>query len=164
MPACADGAGPVSPAVPRSCRRSRTGSQTSDKHRPIRAAVIRMASRTVTPVNLTELLDALVHHVDGVLQAIVLSSDGLLVAASGGLARDDAEHLAAVASGLNGLARGAGRHLGHGTVLRTVIELDSGFLFVTAAGTGACLAVLAGTQIAVGLVASETERLVWQVE
>lgn len=123
-----------------------------------------MSSRTATPVNLTELLDALVRHVDGVLHAIVLSSDGLLVAASGGLARDDAEHLAAVASGLNGLARGAGRHLGDGTVLRTVIELDTGFLFVTAAGSGACLAVLAGTEIDVGLVAYETERLVVRVE
>ena len=103
-------------------------------------------------MNLTELLDALVRHVDGVLHAIVLSSDGLLVATSGGLARDDAEHLA------------AGRHIGNGTVLRTVIELDSGFLFVTAAGTGACLAVLAGTQIDVGLVGYETERLVVLVE
>ena len=126
--------------------------------------MVRLGSRTATPVNLTELLDALVRHVDGVPHAIVLSSDGLLVAASGGLARDDAEHLAAVASGLNGLARGAGRHLGDGRVLRTVIELDTGFLFVTAAGSGACLAVLAGTHIDVGLVAYETERLVVQVE
>jgi len=123
-----------------------------------------MPSRTATPVDLTELLDALVRQVDGVLHAIVLSSDGLLVAASGELGRDDAEHLAAVASGLNGLARGAGRHLGDGAVLRTVIELDSGFLFVTAAGTGACLAVIAGPQIDVGLVAYETERLVVRVE
>ena len=123
-----------------------------------------MPSRTATPVDPAELLDALVHQVDGVLHAIVLSSDGLLVATSGGLVRDDAEHLAAVASGLNGLARGAGRHLGDGTVLRTVIELDSGFLFVTAAGTGACLAVLAAPHIDVGLVAYETDRLVVRVE
>lgn len=123
-----------------------------------------VSSRTATPVDLAELLDTLVRQVDGVLHAIVLSADGLLVAASAGLVRDDAEHLAAVAAGLNGLARGAGRHLGDGTVRRTVIELDSGFLFVTAAGPGACLAVLAGTLIDVGLVAYETERLVVRVE
>lgn len=127
-------------------------------------AVWPVLSQTAIPVNLAGLLDTLVRQVDGVLHAIVLSSDGLLVAASAGLGRDDAEHLAAVAAGLNGLARGAGRHLGDGTVRRTVIELDSGFLFVTAAGTGACLAVLAGTQIDVGLVAYETERLVVRVE
>jgi uncharacterized protein len=120
--------------------------------------------RQTATLDLAHLVDDLVRRIDGVLHAIVLSSDGLLVAGSHGLDRDEAEHLAAVAAGLNGLARGAGRYLGDGTVRRTVIELDSGFLFVTAAGTGACLAVIAASGIDVGLVAYETERLVVRVE
>jgi len=117
-----------------------------------------------TRIDLTGLVDDLTGRVEGVLHAIVLSGDGLLVAGSTGLPRDDAEHLAAVAAGLHGLARSAGRHLGNGKVLRTVIELDSGFLFVTAAGSGTCLAVLCAAQVDIGLVGYETERLVLRLE
>jgi uncharacterized protein len=113
--------------------------------------------------DLTWLVDDLVHRIDDVQHAIVLSTDGLLIAASKALGRDDAEHLAAVASGLNSLARGAGRHFGNGEVRRTVIELVAGFLFVTSAGNGACLAVLSGADTDVGLVAYELEMLVVRV-
>ena len=62
--------------------------------------------------------------------------------ASSGLSREDAEHLAAVASGFHSLAKGAGRHFGAGGVRQTMVEMDDGFLFVAAAGDGSCLAVL----------------------
>ncbi|WP_205632257.1 roadblock/LC7 domain-containing protein, partial [Streptomyces ossamyceticus] len=45
------------------------------------------------------LLDDLVLRVHEVRHAVVLSNDGLAVGASTDLAREDAEHLAAVASG-----------------------------------------------------------------
>lgn len=115
-------------------------------------------------VDIASAVNELVQNVDGVSHAIVLSADGLLVAASAGLERDDADHLAAAAAGLNSLARGAGRFLGDGPVRRTVIELDTGFMFVTAAGTGSCLAVLCQAHIDVGLVGYETERLVMRIE
>jgi uncharacterized protein len=113
--------------------------------------------------DLTWLVDDLVRRVDDADHAIVLSNDGLLIAASAELTRDNAEHLAAVAAGLNSLARGAGHHFGNGAVRRTVIEMDAGFLFVTAAGNGACLAVLCGADIDIGLVAYEMEMLVVRV-
>jgi uncharacterized protein len=116
-----------------------------------------------TTVDLTWLVDDLVHRVADADHALVLSNDGLLIAASHGLGRDDAEHLAAVAAGLNSLARGAGKYFGDSTVRRTVIELVGGFLFVTAAGSGACLAVLSSGDIDVGLVAFEMEMLVVRV-
>ena len=52
-------------------------------------------------------LDDLVRRVDGISQAVLLSRDGLTLGASQGLTREDAEHLAAVAAGLQSLARGA---------------------------------------------------------
>jgi predicted regulator of Ras-like GTPase activity (Roadblock/LC7/MglB family) len=118
---------------------------------------------TNSNVDLAWLVDDLVHRVADAQHAIVLSNDGLLLAGSAELRRDDADHLAAVAAGLNSLARGAGAHFGNGSVRRTVIELTAGFLFVTAAGNGACLAVLCDATTDVGLVAYEMEMLVVRV-
>lgn len=54
------------------------------------------------------LLDDLVLRVSEVRHVVVLSNDGLAVGASTDLKREDAEHLAAVASGFHSLAKGAG--------------------------------------------------------
>ncbi|MEU6212881.1 roadblock/LC7 domain-containing protein [Streptomyces sp. JL4002] len=109
------------------------------------------------------LLDELVHRVREVRHAVVLSNDGLAVGASGGLGREDAEHLAAVASGFHSLAKGAGRHFRAGGVRQTMVEMDEGFLFVAAAGDGSCLAVLSGADADIGLIAYEMARLVKRV-
>jgi predicted regulator of Ras-like GTPase activity (Roadblock/LC7/MglB family) len=109
------------------------------------------------------LLDSLVNRVTQVHQAVVLSSDGLLVGASNGLTREDAEHLSAVAASFQSLARSAGRQFGGGAVRQTIVEMDHAFLFVTAAGSGACLAVLAGADADVGLIAYEMAMLVKRV-
>lgn len=109
------------------------------------------------------LLDSLVNRVAQVHQAVVLSSDGLLVGASAGLTRENAEHLSAVAASFQSLARSAGRQFGGGAVRQTIVEMDHAFLFVTAAGSGACLAVLAGSDADVGLIAYEMAMLVKRV-
>jgi predicted regulator of Ras-like GTPase activity (Roadblock/LC7/MglB family) len=109
------------------------------------------------------LLDDLVSRVIHVNQAVVLSRDGLAIGASGGMLREDAEYLAAVAAGFQSLARGAGQHFGGGAVRQTVVEMDAAFLFVTAAGEGSCLAVLAGAAVDAGLVAYEMTILVKRV-
>ena len=109
------------------------------------------------------LLDNLVNQVAQVHQAVVLSSDGLLVGASVGLTRENAEHLSAVAASFQSLARSAGRQFGGGAVRQTIVEMDHAFLFVTAAGSGACLAVLAGADADVGLIAYEMAMLVKRV-
>jgi len=106
------------------------------------------------------LLDDLVLRVGHIRQAVFLSQDGLAIGASRGLDRDDAEHLAALAAGFQSLARGAGRHFAGGQVRQTIIEMTSGFLFVTAAGQGTCLAVLTGSEADVGQVAYEMAVLV----
>jgi len=113
--------------------------------------------------DLAWLVDDLVDRVEQAQHAVVLSTDGLLIAASRGLSREDAEHLSAVAAGFQSLARGAGRHFGGGAIRQTIVEMESAFLFVTAAGKGACLAVLAGQQADIGLIAYEMAMLVTRV-
>lgn len=109
------------------------------------------------------LLDELVQRVPSARQAVVLSADGLLLGCSSGQDRTDAEHLCALASGFASLARGASRHLSGGPVRQTVVEMESTYLFVTAAGQGACLAVVSEADADIGLVAYEMAMLVTRV-
>ena len=106
------------------------------------------------------LLDDMVLRVPHVHKAVILSQDGIALGASRGLDQADAEHLAALAAGFQSLARGAGQHFGGGAVRQTIIEMQAGFLFVTAAGHGTCLAVLTQAGADVGLVAYEMAVLV----
>ncbi|GLW62419.1 dynein regulation protein LC7 [Actinomadura rubrobrunea] len=109
------------------------------------------------------LVNDFAERVPAVRQAVLLSRDGLAVAASRELAREDAEHLAALAAGVQSLARGAGRHFGGGNVRQTIIEMDNVLLFVTAAGDGSCLAVLADADADAGLIAYEMAVLIKRV-
>lgn len=109
------------------------------------------------------LLDDLVGRVHGVGHAVVLSSDGLLAGSSAELSGTYAEHLAALASTLQSIARETGRRFDGGGVRQTLIEMDHGFMFVTAARSGACLAVLADSEVDVGLIAYEMNVLIGQV-
>ncbi|MEW2395262.1 roadblock/LC7 domain-containing protein [Streptomyces sp. NPDC046862] len=109
------------------------------------------------------LLDDLTERVEHVQHAMVLSSDGLVTGASTGLRREDAEHLAAVSSGLHSLAKGSGRHFGAGHVRQTMVEFDEAVLFVTAAGEGSCLCVLSAAEADIGQVAYEMTLLVNRV-
>jgi len=106
------------------------------------------------------LLDDLVRRVGQVSKAVILSQDGIALGASQTLEREDAEHLAALAAGFQSLARGAGRHFGGGGVRQTIIEMETGFLLVAAAGSGTCLAVIAEQGADLGLVAYEMAILV----
>jgi predicted regulator of Ras-like GTPase activity (Roadblock/LC7/MglB family) len=109
------------------------------------------------------LLDNFVFRVEPARQALVLSRDGLVVAASQSLAREDGEHLSALAAGVQSLARGAGQQFQGGEVRQTIIEMESAFLFITAAGEGACLAVLSSAEANVGVVAYEMAMLIRRI-
>jgi predicted regulator of Ras-like GTPase activity (Roadblock/LC7/MglB family) len=124
----------------------------------------RVAQQADSSVDLTWLLDDLVGRVSETKHAVVLSADGLLMASSAGFDQDDAEHLAAVASGIQSLAKGAGERFGGGTVRQTIVEMQSAFLLVTVAGQGACLAVLSSEQADVGLIAYEMAMLVTSLD
>ncbi|XVQ11033.1 roadblock/LC7 domain-containing protein [Spirillospora sp. CA-255316] len=113
-----------------------------------------------TAADLSWLLDDLVRRLPHVLHAIVLSADGLLMGSSHDLPKDDGEHLAAVAAGIQSLAKGASERHGDGPVRQTIVEMEAGFLLVTTAGSGACLAVLSDAQADVGVVAYEMTVMV----
>ncbi|WP_307846708.1 roadblock/LC7 domain-containing protein [Actinospica durhamensis] len=120
-----------------------------------------MTGTTTSEVNW--LLDELTARTPTIRHAVILSTDGLAIASSRGLNREDREHLAAVSSGFNSLAKGATRQFGAGAVRQSMVEFEDGFLFVVAAGAGACLAVFANADSDIGLVAYEMARLVKQV-
>jgi predicted regulator of Ras-like GTPase activity (Roadblock/LC7/MglB family) len=113
--------------------------------------------------DLSWLLDDLVSRIAEITMAVILSRDGLVTGASQGMTREDAEHLSAMAAGLQSLARGAGQHFGGGRVRQTIVEMENSFLFVTAAGEGSCLAALTSATADVGLVAFEMAVLVKRV-
>jgi predicted regulator of Ras-like GTPase activity (Roadblock/LC7/MglB family) len=117
-------------------------------------------AQTDTIGRLSWLLDNLVNQVEHVQQALILSRDGLVVAASQSLTREDGEHLSAVAAGVQSLARGTGLHFKGGEVRQTIIEMEFAFLFVIAAGKGTCLAVLTSSEANVGVIAYEMAMLV----
>ncbi|HEY3088554.1 MAG TPA: roadblock/LC7 domain-containing protein [Jatrophihabitantaceae bacterium] len=106
------------------------------------------------------LLTNFVDRVAGVSHAVVVSSDGLLLTSSAGLPRDRADQLAAVASGMSSLTRGAARVFGAGEVLQTVIEMQLGCMLLMSIADGSCLAVLASPDCDMGLVAYEMTLLV----
>lgn len=99
----------------------------------------------------------------GIAHAIAVSSDGLLLAASGNLPEDRAEQLAAIAAGTASLADGSARLLDAGQVVQTVIEMEVGLLFLMAIGDGSCLAVLAPRGCDVGKIGYEMTLLVDRV-
>ena len=89
----------------------------------------------------------------GVAHAAVVSSDGLLIAASERLDRERADQLAVITSGLASLAAGAATHLNGGTVKETVVDMDQGFLFVMTISDGSCLSVIATRSCEISVVA-----------
>lgn len=110
--------------------------------------------------DLAWLLDDLASRVEDFRRAVILSRDGLLIAGSSDLTREDAEHLSAVAAALQSLGAGTGDRFTVGGVRQTVIEFEDGLLFVIAAGEGSCMAALCPAAADAGMVAYEMAMLV----
>lgn len=106
------------------------------------------------------LITNFVDSTPGVVEAIVVSSDGLLMAMSNGLDRAGGDRFAAVASGLIGLAYGAAGRFGGGRVNEVIIEMDNAFLLVTGISDGSSLGVVAEATCDIGLVGYEMAVLV----
>jgi predicted regulator of Ras-like GTPase activity (Roadblock/LC7/MglB family) len=108
------------------------------------------------------LLHGLTATVAGVRHAVILSPDGLPLGRSAGLGDDEAGRLAALAAGANGLARTVSQGFGCGEVSQTIIELDAALLFITPAGRGTCVALLADCDAGTdpGQIAYEISELV----
>lgn len=110
---------------------------------------------------LSWLITGLVERVPQARSALLLSADGLVRARTSDLSKDDADHMAAIASGLWSLASGAGRKFaGSGAVRQVGVEMDGALLFVAAAGFGTCISVLTSDSADPGLIGFEMAQLV----
>ncbi|MCV7383560.1 roadblock/LC7 domain-containing protein [Mycolicibacter longobardus] len=102
-------------------------------------------------------------EVPGVSHAMLVSVDGLTVAASEHLPTERADQLAAVASGLASLATGAAQLFEGGRVLQSVVEMEQGYLLLMRVGDGSHLATLANTSCDIGQIGYEMAVLVERV-
>jgi len=99
----------------------------------------------------------------GVSHAILVSADGLLMAASEHMPGERADQLAAVASGLASLATGAAQLFDGGYVLQSVVEMENGYLLLMRVGDGSNLATLAARAGDIGQIGYEMAVLVERV-
>jgi uncharacterized protein len=91
----------------------------------------------------------------GVIAAIAVSADGLLIAMSDVVQRDSADRLAAIASATLGLANGVSESYPLGDPDKVIIELERGYLLVCTISIGCSLGVLATKQASLGTIAYE---------
>ncbi|MFI6602036.1 roadblock/LC7 domain-containing protein [Nonomuraea sp. NPDC050536] len=106
------------------------------------------------------LITDFVTSVPGVAHAVVVSSDGLPLAASAGFPVDRADQLAAIASGLISLTQGAARVFEGGVVTQTIVEMQRGLMLIMSISDGSCMAVLAAPDCDMGLVAYQMTLMV----
>ena len=88
------------------------------------------------------LLDSFVTGTTGVAHAVAVSSDGLLMARSDGLAVSGAHQVAAIIAGLVSLGEGTTRCLDFEEIDQIIVAMAGGFFYVTAMGPSGCLGVV----------------------
>ena len=115
---------------------------------------------TRTTGTLDWMLADFTRDVPGADLAVVLSADGLRLATSPGVTEDLGDPIAAAAAGLSSLARGTARLLDDGKLTQTILEMEGGYLFVSAIAQGATLVVHATRGCDMGLVGYEMTMLV----
>jgi predicted regulator of Ras-like GTPase activity (Roadblock/LC7/MglB family) len=120
---------------------------------------------TTTDRSLDWLLENLLEKTPGTRHALVLSRDGLKLCLSSGLSVDQADQLAAIASGIQSLSHGASVEFGDGSggVRQSMTEFHGGILFIVEAGVGAHLAVIAEDDADAGVVGHNMSELVEQI-
>ncbi|MFD0518335.1 roadblock/LC7 domain-containing protein [Paractinoplanes durhamensis] len=109
------------------------------------------------------LLNNFANSVAGIAHVVAVSADGLLLACSRDLPADRADQLAAISSGVVSLTEGASRMFNAGAVQQTIIEMESGYLFLMSVSDGSSMAVLAARSCDVGQVGYEMALLVERV-
>ncbi|GAB2625907.1 dynein regulation protein LC7 [Paractinoplanes abujensis] len=120
-------------------------------------------TRPPTMQDMGWLLNNFANSVAGIAHVVAVSADGILLAASRDLPADRADQLAAITSGVVSLTEGASRMFNAGEVQQTIIEMDSGYLFLMTISDGSSMAVLAARSCDVGQVGYEMALLVERV-
>jgi predicted regulator of Ras-like GTPase activity (Roadblock/LC7/MglB family) len=125
-----------------------------------------MTNATDTPVNYGDLgwlLTSFAKRVPTIVCALAVSVDGLAIAASDHVERDQGDQLAAITSGLASLTIGAAKVLSTGRIRQTVVDMDGGVLLIMSVADRAYLAVLAQPGADLGQVGYESAVLAQRV-
>ena len=116
------------------------------------------------PKDLDRIITDFTERVPEVVRALVVSSDGGPVAASGQIQPDDLEKLSAITSGLIGLARGAVEVFDGSAFTQALVTMERGTLVIMAINDGASLAVLTTAAADLDQVAYDMTLLVEQAD
>ena len=92
-----------------------------------------------------------------------MSSDGLLIAASRSLERQDAEQVAAIVTGMVSLSEGASRAFGFEGLQQVIVSMRGGYMFVSSISMGSALGVVATNGCDIGAIGYQTGLLVERV-
>jgi uncharacterized protein len=109
------------------------------------------------------LLVQFVRGTPGVRHGLVVTGDGLRLAASEQMETGFADRLSAVTSGLVSLAQTVAQAFGAGPMEQTIVEMHGGYLFVTPISGSSALAVFTDRQCDIGLVGYEMTLLAERV-
>ena len=120
-------------------------------------------TRPPTMQDMGWLLSNFADSVAGIAHVVAVSADGLLLASSRELPPERADQLAAITSGVVSLTDGASRMFNAGQVQQTIIEMESGYLFLMSISDGSSMSVLAARSCDVGQVGYEMALLVERV-
>ena len=118
---------------------------------------------TQAPDNLDWLVQRLCEATPGIRQAVVVSADGLPLAKSEGVDQEAADRLAAVSSGMIGLAYGSAGRFNAGAVSNVIVEMERGWLFVTGIRGGSLICCLTEKDISMSTIAFEMSIFVQRV-
>jgi predicted regulator of Ras-like GTPase activity (Roadblock/LC7/MglB family) len=109
------------------------------------------------------LLDTFARSTPGVVHALVVSGDGLRIAATPSMDVQLMDQLSAATSGLVSLARGTARLLDRSPVTQTIVEMHGGHLFVTPISDRSLLTVVAAEDCDMGMIGYHMTELAAQV-
>ena len=121
------------------------------------------APAVARPVDMSWLIDRFATETPGVLHAIVVSVDGLLVAMDGRCDRTVADQLAAVAAGLNQMSMGAGSIFGAGDLQQQLVQFAAGFIVLRSLAKGAVVVAVTDRRCDMAQVGHELATLGRQV-
>lgn len=116
-----------------------------------------------SPADLGWLITQFVGRTDGVIEAAVVSADGLLVSASDGLDGPTGDQVAAVASSINSMVMGASAIVDGGRMTQVMVHYDNGFLLLRGLTVGAVLIAVVRRGAAVGMIGHEMGVLAGRV-
>ncbi|PSK89189.1 hypothetical protein CLV63_12762 [Murinocardiopsis flavida] len=122
-----------------------------------------MADAPDDPQQFAWLVDDFAESTPGVAHALIVSSDGLPLIASGEMPSDMADPLSAMTSGLISLGQNIARQVGESGCDQIMLKFPAGHFLFMGIGSLAGLAVLVREGSNLGVVAHQMNRLVQSV-